>query len=376
MAQHNGNMIGNLNLDVPGEKLVLREALVLQRQYTLALYRDLPAYYWIPSQFPYLLRANPPLWELCHIAYFAEFFAIRWTADDVSGRQTPSLLAEADQLFNSNTVAHRTRWALSYPSKEACFDYMSASLARVLDALEQDDRQRLSLFQLALLHEDMHAEALTMTLHALGLPLPKIVGKRLKRQYPRASSDSIRFDGGEFLLGDCTGKQTRTFQLDNELPPMRVEIAPFEIDALPVSAKAFAAWRGVAGAGDGHDDTGADFAAMHVTHAEAEAFARAHGRRLPTETEWEFAATHSPAFWQSTGDVWEWTSSVFAPYPGFVAGPYADYSAPWFADRGVAHHVLKGGSFATHPRLKYPQYRNFYTSDRADMFCGFRTCAV
>jgi EgtB-related family protein len=116
----------------------------------------------------------------------------------------------------------------------------------------------------------------------------------------------------------------------------------------------------------------AGLAAMHVNYFQAEAWSRRAGRRLPTEAEWEFAATRSPDFLASSGQVWEWTSSVFAPYPGFSAGRYRDYSEPWFH----THQVLKGGSFVTHPRLKYPQYRNFYARERCDMFCGFRTCAI
>ena len=71
--------------------------------------------------------------------------------------------------------------------------------------------------------------------------------------------------------------------------------------------------------------------------------------------------------------VWEWTASSFAPYPGFVADPYADYSAPWFDG---AHRVLRGGSIATAPRNLWRSWRNFYLPARGDMFCGFRTCAL
>ncbi len=72
------------------------------------------------------------------------------------------------------------------------------------------------------------------------------------------------------------------------------------------------------------------------------------------------------------GNVWEWTSSTFDPYPGFVRDPYAEYSEPWFG----THKVLRGGSFATPARLISNTWRNFYTPDRGDVFAGFRTCPI
>jgi len=72
------------------------------------------------------------------------------------------------------------------------------------------------------------------------------------------------------------------------------------------------------------------------------------------------------------GNVWEWTSSTFAPYPGFFVDPYQEYSEPWFG----THVVLRGGSFATTRRLIRNTWRNFYTPDRYDVFAGFRTCAI
>ena len=93
------------------------------------------------------------------------------------------------------------------------------------------------------------------------------------------------------------------------------------------------------------------------------------GRRLPTESEWECAALTAPGF--SWGQVWEWTASPFAPYPGFVAHPYRDYSQPWFDGRPV----LRGASFATQPGMRHPRYRNYFTADRSDLFAGFRSCA-
>jgi len=331
---------------------------------------------------PQLAIVNPPLWEIGHVGWFQEHWCLRWR----NGKElAPSILPNADALYNSSTVAHDTRWGLPLPSLAATRAYLQNVLVKTLDRLAREpDNESLAYFvRLATLHEGMHAEALHYThqTHGYAEPLRKsgsgtdFTGKLVP------DPDFLEFAGGSFRLG--AERDEQRFVFDNEKWAHDVEVKPFAIAARPVSNAQYLRYVEAGGAAprywrkadgewrerrfDRWALLASDEPVRHVSWNEAQAYCRWAGERLPTEAEWTRAA--SAMRW---GDIWEWTASTFAPFPGFSADPYADYSQPWFG----THQVLKGASFATPPRLLSAAFRNFYTPDRGDVFAGLRTCRM
>ena len=392
----------------------LAAALQDARHYTLALFELLAgAGYDEAHRVPRLSTVNPPLWELGHTAWFAEWFVLRAATGSQPGEaEGHSLLARGDDWFDSGNVAHRTRWALDLPGPGAIQTYCSEVQDRILDRLarEPDDDAALYPYRLALAHEDMHGEALLYTLQTLGVVVDPAWFRHVKPgpEAP-AGSGEIAFAGGAFLRG---GDQSRGFTFDNERAAAQCRVAPFAIDAGLVTNGAFlefvraggyerAAWWSEAGrawlmaqersaprywrrdgSGEWQTVVFGHAAAIdpaqpvrHVNYHEAQAYCAWAGRRLPSEEEWEYAATApahpgQPAF--AWGRLWEWTASGFLPYAGFAADRYREYSAPWFGTR----QTLRGASFATPARFRSPRFRNFFTPERDDIFAGFRTCAL
>jgi ergothioneine biosynthesis protein EgtB len=382
----------------------LAAALAGARDYTLGLFDCLEtAGYGEPRRVPRLGTLNPPLWELGHTAWFAEWYILREAdSSHPAAARRPSLLALGDDWFDSNTVPHRARWTLDLPPPGALKTYCREVLDRTLDRLARAaaDDAALYPYRLVLAHEDMHGEAFCYTLQTLDVPA------FVPPAGPAATSPAgeIAYPGGLTMLG---GQQAGGFVFDNEKDPHPVRVAPFCIDATLVNNAQYAEFIADGGyqyprfwSAAGRDwllregrcaprywerdgkqwlaRRGGALALLapfepvrHVSLYEAQAYCSWAGRRLPLESEWEFAATsNQPGFrW---GALWEWTASPFRPYPGFAADAYREYSAPWFD----THQVLRGASFATPSRLRSPHFRNFYLPGRDDIFVGLRTCAL
>ncbi len=373
---------------------------------------------------------SPTKWHLAHTTWFFETFVLR--------EFDPVYQALDDRyayLFNSYYVQagdrfHRPhRGFLSRPTVEdvvAYRSYVDSAMERFLSVSDLSTRL-LETVEIGLNHEQQHQELMVTDIkHVLSMnPLyPVYKGDLVPQSTPAGELTWASFEGGVVNIGH----QGSGFFYDNEQPPHRHFLEPFELANRPVTNGEFLAfieaggynnatlwlsqgWDLVHQEGWNHplywireNDSWSEFSLggrisldldaplTHVSYFEADAFARFAGARLPTEFEWEHAAEGASRLGHFSDDLsfhprllpddgglrgmfgtnWEWTSSHYSPYPGYrpVDGALGEYNGKFMANQ----FVLRGGSCATpsdHVRLTY---RNFFPSYARWQFAGVRLC--
>src|ERR1039458_1573102 len=312
---------------------------------------------------------SPLVWDLGHIAAYEDL----WLAHRHAGLEL--LRGDLAELYDAFETPRGVRGEIEALGPADAQDYLAAVRARTIAVLAESGVGDGVVYEMVLRHECQHSETMRQTM-ALARLLP--AGDRSKLEQPlralEAAEQWLAIPAGPFAMG----AEPEGFAYDKERPRHAVNVAAFQIARHPVSNGSWMhfsqgggyerrewwsaegwAWK------EEYDITRHDAVATgpseapvcHVSWFEADAFARAHGARLPTEAEWEKAARReqgAPQELAAVGQVWEWTGSHFGGYPGFVAYPYREYSKVFFGD---AYRVLRGGSWATHPRPARPPLR-------------------
>ncbi|MDX6503938.1 MAG: gamma-glutamyl hercynylcysteine S-oxide synthase [Gaiellaceae bacterium] len=388
---------------------------------------------------------SPLVWDLAHIGHFEEL----WLRRELLGESPSS--PEYDQIYDAFKQPRHGRASLPLLGPADARGFVEQIRLHSLDVLDRiafDDGDPLLrdgfVFGLVAQHEQQHVETMLATLQLREAPYP--LADEPAPAPARMLPPEVLVAEGPFLLGNADDP----WAYDNERPLHEVELPAFWIDTTPVTNRAFVEFIEAGGYHDpsfwgemgwswrcegslehpqfwrlapdgswnrfrfGHlEPVPLDEPVQHVCWYEADAYARWTGKRLPTEQEWEKAASWDPVAerkrrfpWgdvapgpehanlggrrfapapvgsypagasaygchQLVGDLWEWTSSDFRGYPGFEPFPYREYSEVFF---GSEHKVLRGGSWATHPLVARTTFRNWDFPIRRQIFAGFR-CA-
>lgn len=355
--------------------------------------------------------ASPVKWHLAHTTWFFETFILeRFEA----GFQPfhPAFRVLFNSYYNGVGDKHPRpqRGLLTRPSMTEVRAYRANVDARISALAERagSDSTLAMLLTLGLQHEQQHQELILTDLkHLLAqnplapayLPPPAAPRATIPHQVSAQSWQA--FSGGLCEIGH----QGDGFCFDNELPRHKVHIAPFELTARLVTNGEYLAFIQAGGYSDPelwlaegwdwvrtqgieapeywqrsaegwtcftlHGRQPLDLAApvTHISLYEADAYARWAGARLPTEAEWEYAASDQ-RLQQLFGHCWQWTSSSYAPYPGFrpAEGALGEYNGKFM----VNQYVLRGASHATPVGHSRPSYRNFFPASARWQFTGLR----
>ena len=357
----------------------VQDALQDVRERTLALVA--------PFSHAELERVQHPLmspldWDLGHIAAYEDL----WLVHRHGGE--PLLRGDLADLYDAFETPRAARGDIPFLRGDDVFDYLAAVRARTLEVLDAAGPGDGTLFEMVVRHEAQHNETMRQTLFLGGLPGGRPPAAPLRAA--DAAGDWIEIPAGTFEMGAPDGG----FAFDNERPRHAVDVPAFAIARRPVTNGTWMhfvegggyerrewwsdegwAWKeeydithpeGWTVDGPADDD---HQPVLHVSWFEADALARSHGARLPTEAQWERAATWDQDPLEDTGHVWEWTSTSFGGYPGFVAHPYREYSEVFFGD---AYRVLRGSSWATEERVRSVTFRNWDLPLRRQIFAGVR----
>jgi gamma-glutamyl hercynylcysteine S-oxide synthase len=370
------------NFPLPRDAQQALRALGTARERTLALVAELDDEQLERVHSPIM---SPLVWDLAHIAAYEDL----WLGHR-HGR-LELLRPELAALYDAFETPRAVRGQIEALSPEEARAYMSTVRARSEEVVAERGVGDGLLCEMVLRHELQHAETMRQTMAiAELLPAAEAAGASAPLAADDPPAGWLEVPAGPFAMGAGADG----FAYDNERPRHTVELSAFALARRPVSNQSWMsfsegggyerrewwsregwAWK------EEHDITHHSAVAKghpeapvcHVSWFEADAFARAHDARLPTEAEWEKAATwtqqRSGQRLAGVGRVWEWTGSQFVGYPGFEPYPYREYSQVFF---GPDYRVLRGGSWASDPRVATLTFRNWDLPQRRQIFAGVR----